>query len=244
MTKNIDESDANLDKSISITPTITALLKPTATYLGIELRNYIKETIEELKNKKREGNITSHLEAVRIKLSKDNLDYAATPSTLEQLEFFEIWIKEVQNIDPDNVELSEIWHQLLVNAVRGDAVQKEVLEVIQSLTPMEAQFLLEFNKRQFNIPFLSISNKNQYLAKSLESKGILHRDYTMGITFTVTMLFIAYFALNANRAIQSFSASTIFVLIFSGLLTLLALQISLQRWRFSWLGSELMRRIS
>lgn len=48
---NEQENNESLS-NFSITPAITSLLKPTTEYLGIEIRDYVKEKIQNLKTKK------------------------------------------------------------------------------------------------------------------------------------------------------------------------------------------------
>jgi hypothetical protein len=183
MTGKSEEVEVNPVKGISITPTITALLKPTVDYLGIEIRDYFKANVEEWKTKRRERNLNAHFEAVRDKLTKEPPSNNQSSPSIRQLAIFDEWIEKAQDIDPEDLELSDIWQNLLAKAARGERVPTEVVAALKSLSPKEAQFLVGMARRTLPFPFLigGVNAENRYLAKSLEAKGIvecrLHFSY-------------------------------------------------------------------
>jgi len=114
MSKKESSGEAVSLRGVSLTPVFTALFKPSAELLGKELRNTIKEMIDERKTRRREENLQAHIDAVRIKLSSQTDEpNEATTSFIEQPELFSEWVENVQEIDPRDVEISNLWQNLL-----------------------------------------------------------------------------------------------------------------------------------
>ena len=243
------EAEDNPVKGISVTPTITALLKPTVEYLGIEIRDYFKTNIEEWKAKRREQNLNAHLQAVREKLAKVPPLHSARPS-IRQLIIFDEWIEKAQDIDPEDSELSDIWQNLLAKAAGGEKVPVEVVAALKSLSPKEAQFLVEIQRTHL-LPFLTriASAENRYLTKSLEAKGILERDYNFLILLILTLSASGMLAYNVvskmdtpfpfAKDIPMSTLSGIFIAVM-----VVSVGFSMWprwiRWRKSWLGRKLL----
>lgn len=68
------------------------LFAPTFEYLGEELKDKVKDTLEEHKKKKRQENTAIHLAAV-IERDPDN-----KVESVEQLELFSDWLDGAENI--------------------------------------------------------------------------------------------------------------------------------------------------
>ena len=231
MTEEQKGSEDSLVKNFSITPSITALLKPTTEYLGLELRDYFKENIEGWKAKCREQNLKAHLDAVREKLAEHLPPKAQAGPSFSQLALFDEWMEKAQNIDPEDKDLSEIWRNLLAKAARGDTIPNEVVAALKSLSPGEAQFLFEKESTlvfslsnmvrislgmpgmvlgalntgmPFNIrtiPFSVVRPKGRYLVSSLQAKGIVERDYSYMVYFMI-MLGMVIASLVASELVQ------------------------------------------
>lgn len=249
--ENQDGESKNNIKSLSITPAITALLEPTAKYLGQEIREYVKENVEEWKKKRRARNLDSHLDAVREKLTHQASSGIRYEPTLERLVLFDEWIDKAQEIDPDEKELSEIWRNLLVTAARGESIPSEVVAALKSISPREAQFLTKMDRRRptFFSPF--VSQQDRYLAILLETKRILEKDYSFLLAFLATfviagvLLFIKgpsyfgmlHFDLDISAKLTLVVAVVIFMIPFINM-------IGLMRWKFTWLGYEMFEVVS
>lgn len=249
MTGKSKEAEVNPIKGVSITPTITALLKPTVDYLGIEIRDYFKANVEEWKAKRRERNLNAHLEAVRNKLTKEPASNNQSSPSIRQLVIFDEWIEKAQDIDPEDSELSDIWQNLLAKAARGERVPTEVLAALKSLSPKEAQFLVGMVQRTQLFPFLTrgVNAENRYLAKSLEAKGIIEADYTFLIIFLLLLSVCGVIAYNFGAKIGTAyesgipMSSLIGVALVAGFVGIgFSMWSVLVHWRGSWLGRTLL----
>lgn len=237
-------------KEITVAPALTALLKPTAEYLGLELRDYVKSHVEEWKEKRRTQNLKAHLQAVRKQIENDPHPKNGQNPSFSQLTLFDEWIDRAQDIDPEDKELSKLWQSLLARAARGDRVSSEVMSALKTLSPREAKFLFEMKHREHLVPFrLRIfSGKDRYLVKSLEAKRILERDHTFLILLlpllTLPLLIVYFFYYYFKEEIlQIMGFTPIIPLVISLAVILIPLfvrVVGMARWRLTWLGCELM----
>jgi len=252
MTEEQKEPEDIPVKSLSLTPAITALLKPTAEYLGLELRDYVKANIEEWKAKRRERNLNAHLEAVREKLAKQPPSKAQPGPTFSQLVLFDEWLERAQDIDPEDKDLSEIWRNLLAKAARGEAVPTEVVAALKSLSPREAQFLVEMERRTPPVPFLSgvVSAESRYLANSLQAKGILEKDYAFSVVLLSSLGLSGVFAyfiferMGLPGALPTQLVTGIAIATGAIMFAAFAWRLGLARWRMTWLGKELLEFVT
>lgn len=248
------ESDSNESgaltpdsKDISLTPSLTALFKPTFDLVGLEIRDYVKETIDSWKEKRRKRNLESHINAVNEQIKGDRPFSQYEPS-INQLSLFEDWVEGVQDIDPADEELSAIWRSLLVRAAKGEHIGEEVRNALKSLSPKEAQFLLELKKRVPVFPLGSglVKSRDRYLANQLLAKGLAEKDYAFPIFFITTMIASAAVALSiVGDSIGGLSIGAVG----GGAAVLIAglgfsLRSGLARWRLSWLGNELIGMVT
>lgn len=238
------KKDGSSSKSISMTPAITALLKPTTEYLGIELRDFVKGSVEEWKKKRREKNLNSHIEAVKQTLIEEPSNQNNDGPSLGQLSFFEEWMDCVQDVDPEDQELSSIWRRLLEQAARGQTHSPEIINALKSLSPREAKFLVEMGKRTPTFPIFSgiIQAEDRYLAKSLEQRNILEKDYafsgTLIASLGLSVAFIYYFAKEINLPLElPVTGLFLATVVAAGAISLRS---GLARWRPTWLGQQLM----
>lgn len=242
------KGDSNSIKELTVAPTLTALLKPTAEYLGSELRDYVKSLVEEMKEKKREQNLKAHLQAVQEQLENDPRPIYGSSTSFSQLELFDEWIDRAQEIDPMDTELSELWQSLLTRAAKGDRIPSEVVLALKTLSPMEAQFLFEMNNREPSVIFtLGIDgDENRYLANSLEAKRILEKSYVSAILiFSALSIFLVYGFYSLKYEFSKFLGDTpvISVAIAFAVIAIAVIVFSIRgtRWKLTWLGDELMR---
>ncbi|RUO44539.1 hypothetical protein [Idiomarina aquatica] len=247
--EKVEENTASEAIALSCTPALTALVKPTFEMLGNEVRDSIKESIDNWRDKRRRKNLEAHLEAVNAELNtKDSTNHE--PPSLAQVDTAEEWLTSVQDVDPQDEELSAIWQGLLIRAVNGDSIADEVRQTLKLLTPEQAKLLFEFKRRipAFPLHAGTVGAKERYLAKKLEVNKVLEKDYTYTIIFTSTILlstgfFIYFFGNVFYSSIQPvllWGAALLFTLTS----TALAFRLGISRWRLSWLGRELMRLVS
>ncbi len=112
---NKQENTAETDRVnyVSLSPFLTSLIKPSADYLGQELRSFISEHIDCWKKRKQSQNLRSHIESTRGLLESAQGEEPGEADTLEQLELFEDWVEGAQDVDPREKELSCMWRELL-----------------------------------------------------------------------------------------------------------------------------------
>ncbi|MDI4636932.1 MULTISPECIES: hypothetical protein [Halomonadaceae] len=243
MTDDVSSEERGKPKSLSLTPAISALIMPTAEYLGTELRDLVKDSIEDWKRERRENNLNAHVQAVKEQLSDQPPPETASSPSLKQLSFFEEWMSGVQDVDPEDEELSSIWRDLLAKAARGQSCSSEVIEALKSLSPSEAKFLVEMRSRTPTVPLFrgTIRSEDRFLAKTLESRNILEKDYAFAGFFAsslgLSVVFLYYFT-------EKIGMPTEFPIIGGFLATLVAasavsLRSGLGRWRLTWLGKQL-----
>lgn len=130
---------------ISLTPSLTALLKPSAEYLGTTLRDQIKAKIEPILEKKRDENIRSHVQSAEKKIGMSFFEVESDNSNAN-LRDFNKWIEGAQDIDPDNKILAELWQGILIDIVKGKKDNRLLIKTLNQLETNEAEFLLKFKK--------------------------------------------------------------------------------------------------
>ena len=179
-----DEVEEGIVKGISLTPVVTALFKPSAEYLGKELRNLVREGVEQVKSRWRERNLQSHMEAIRKRIAAEEskLDPEEEPF-FRHADLFADCMESIQDVDPLDEELSELWHSLLTAAALGNSVSREALKALQRITPDEAVVLLQGHRYPLPVEILrylaaasSLVSHDDYLRRSLAVKGLLERN--------------------------------------------------------------------
>lgn len=183
---------------------------------------------------------------MREKLASEPESIVQRNMTFEQLELLDNWIEGVQDVNTEDIELSNIWQNLLARAAQGRQTPVEVIEVLKSITPREAKYLSEFDRRgATRLLFGSPQGEFQYLARSLESKGILERDYRMAISFIVSLIMTGFLSYYLAEALHIFRTQWITMIVaFAGALITSAILLSaIRRWQLSWLGEELFRLV-
>ena len=259
-------SDEDKTKSpgtdISLAPSVTALLKPSADYLGGELREVVKKTTEKLKVATKEKNLKAHIDAVQKKLEKQPPEAENGFSSVRQLNFFDEWAEVTQNIDPADKELSEMWRNLMARAVRQNDAPEEIVEILKKVTPQEALFLSQrflMPASKFSVPsFLdaalpTYSSKEKFLATALQNKAVLNRSISplmsaiLVFGLYILLSFVADFFgtespllvdIVAKHSTLSVFVAVIFVPAMSIALLSLA-RGSLFTWQLTWAGRQL-----
>lgn len=238
---------AHIPIGISLTPAITNFFKPTLDLLGIELRDYVKEKIDSWKERKRHENLEAHVSAVNVELADNNPFNESGPSVY-QLSLFEEWAENVRDIDPNDRDLSAMWRNLLIRAAKGERVSEEVRRALKSLSPQEALFIVQFERR---VPVFSlysglVNDKDRFLANQLLGKGLVEKDYAYPVFFLVSFILAGVIAFSVvgdawgGLEIKFIAAGAAVVIAMLGF----TMRSGLARWRLSWLGKELLRLVS
>ena len=245
-------------KGVTLTPFLTALFKPTADYLGIELRDLVREPIERWKLKRKERNLRAHLDQVRSRV-QERLPELPPPEikTTRQADFFSEWAESVEDVDPNDKELSQIWQDLMARVACGEDISAELMRALKTLTPGEAQFLLRLRRigpwleLPFPFPFPQmLSRRDLFYARALEQKQLVERSYLFSIVSVVSVIFTAgcyiylsqrhyYKSIPLTSDIDRIATLGMALIIVAAIVFVAARQFV--QWRLSWLGRELTR---
>jgi hypothetical protein len=246
-----NESDAGLLKSFSLTPVITSLFNPSAQYLGRELRDLLKSGVERLKGKKREENFAAHLKNVRDRLGEDPSFMAEQEVTITRLRIFDEWAEHVQDVDPNEEDLSAMWEGLLADAARGKDVSIEILNVLKSMTPAEAEALIRcycggtpwfFSGGRPRRAFAM----DRFLVSSLKAKRLVEWN-SFFILFAPVFLSMSLAAVVIAILPPFELFKTVMLaavgLVLGGTISAMATLVGFfgMTWRLTWLGDELAR---
>src|SRR5688572_20520046 len=98
-----DGDDEGKALSVSVTPVFTALFKPSADYLGKELKAGLKATVEAAKKHIRNANVVEHIRKAFANRSEHE---KRAGETVHQLELFEKWADGAQDVEPDDSPLA------------------------------------------------------------------------------------------------------------------------------------------
>jgi hypothetical protein len=177
-----DPIKADLIKSVTLTPTLTSLVKdvlsPSAELIGVELKSYLKQKIDDVKERSQNKNLSAHISAVQVSLPEQisrNVTYD------EQLYLFSDWVDGAQDISEDEPILSDMWQEILRDIVNGKRVTKRLIETMKQIDYRMAKLLLTFgdNKKvtrikpysliQFLLQRSQLSNDELVDAKRLEN---------------------------------------------------------------------------
>jgi hypothetical protein len=237
-TGDLAKHPVDTPKGVSLTPTLTSFLKPTADYLGIELRDYVKVKIENLKAKKRKANVQSHMNVVGVQLGIPlNYDEQSLDN-IQQLELFDEWVEGAQEIDPNDEVLAKLWQGLLREIVQGKSKNKVLIKTLKSLDSHEAKLLLEFKGRAIYHPK---GSEERFILRKLKSLDLIEFNWPL-----LAMLAISYaMAIAIFTTVPGISKpfETTFSLVQLGLLSLIpaaAMVAIIPKYRLSWLGKRLL----
>lgn len=167
---NDGDDEGSADKGIvpvSLAPSITALLQPTAKLLGTRLRDHVRDKLDDWDRKRKAGNLEKHLNR-----NLKNLETAARSNSLsdEELKTIPQWIDAVENVDPTDLSLTEAWDNILAQILNGNKSASDLLLALRSLTPEEAQQLLRLRGRTFKLPS---SGFQDGILQRLAAKGVV-----------------------------------------------------------------------
>lgn len=250
-------SEASLESrdgfDVSLTPTLTGLLKPSADYLGQELKAYLQTSIEGLKERIRSHNIREHLRESFEKLDVDESDQRNPTETVRQAELFEDWVSGAQDVDPTDKVLAEMWQELLRQIIQGRIQSNLLIAVLKQIDVYDANLLLNFTKKGFYRPKDLREGYHLNRLKTFEVVEETERGY-MAIFLTIFGLFGALgynlyeaagaFAGDLNVATFMRSFANLLPQIGGGMLlwgiATYAVFRFVPKWRLTWIGTELL----
>lgn len=140
---NNQEAEGSL-KEITLFPFLTELFRPTAKLLGEELRDFTKEKINNIKERKREDNLKFHIGEI----GKINQTNASTNNNSNEDPLLKNGTKilesldAIQDIDQTEEELSKIWQNLIASLCSGQNIPRYIITVLKTLSPLEAKALI------------------------------------------------------------------------------------------------------
>ena len=237
-------SSDDTSTGISLTPSITSLLKPTTDYLGTELRDFVKSKVEDLKARKRKKNVSGHMEKVGVKLGIPLSYDEESIDNIQQLDLFDEWLDGAQDISPDDPTLSQLWQGLLRDIVQGKANNRLLINTLKELEANEAALLLRYKERRL---FHPRGNEERFILRKLKRLELIEYDwfYVSTIAVSYIMVIAMLFTFPGFKALGVFGKET--NLIFIALISLLpvsAFVAMLPKYKTSWLGRKLLSYVS
>lgn len=245
--------------ALAVRPLVLAALKPPAEEIGMGLRDIVKEVFEH-KKVRRSQNLQEHIEKVRERITTrvaQMPSFLEKKQTLSQLELFADLAEAVQDIDPAETELSQIWQDLMARVALGEDISPDLIHTLKTLSAGEARLLLKLrNKRTlglFSFPaFQKLSKNELFHARALVNKQLLERSY---VFFTVLILVVCsglicagYYLYVAKSwhwvALSAKSERRQLVLEYLAIPTCVAAVLLFQarhfiKWQLSWVGKDL-----
>ena len=250
------EPTSNLgSKELTLTPTLTALLKPTADYLGQELKSRIASKIDELAERRRQANLLLHLSKVTEETGLNDEVVAGN----RQLHLFQEWVERAQDISPEEKTLSKMWETLLVKILKGIDFEAKLMQALSELSESDAALLLKFarsshyrpknSKERYQLGQYQFSN----LIEESKVRRILNAS-TAGAAF-LGALYMCYFAIGKIAAVvvdPSVLANAYVTILYRllpdlAIVGVIAAIAGVLVWRFApshqltWFGSELIK---
>lgn len=156
-------------KSISITPALTSLIKPTTDMLGEELRDYIREKISGYKEKKKTENLSKHLLVAGQKVSAKSTDQNIN---ISEFELFEDWTESVQDVDPENEDIASMWQNLLVELSNKQPNVRLLMQKLKELDPEDAVVLIKLEKG----PRQRLTQEERYRLDKLKKLDLIEEN--------------------------------------------------------------------
>lgn len=254
-TTNCDSADKGVTSELSLTPTLTALLRPTADYLGTEIKNRVSEKIEEVRERRRAANLLTHIGTVSAKTGLD----AEVIAGSRQLDLFQEWMEGAQDIPPQDKVLSEMWEGLLVKILKGIDFESKLLYALSALSESDAALLLKFSRSSKYRPK---DEKERYQLRQpqfeplVETSRILHiLDATLIFVGFCYMMIFLYFESVSLKDISDASVSVAYgvlyrfipqflLLLGSGATLAFLYRRLLPTHRLTWFGAELLNHVS
>ena len=133
--------------------------------------------IQQMAEAVRSNNLATHIKEVKQKYA-DRVGYQNdTHPSVSGLKNLEQWSQHVQDIDPRNKVLSEIWQGIMVDIMAGVEVLPEVVDALKSLNTEEAKRLLIFQRKRQ----IRANHIDPYFAQSLIAKGLLVKKINFAI---------------------------------------------------------------
>ncbi len=237
------ESNNILDfKGVSFTPALTALLSPTTQFLGNEIKGGVEALVNTLKEKVRAKNLEKHIHIIKQEAEKRDikLDF----NSVEQLDLFSKWAESAQDVSPDSEVISNAWQEALLKIMQKD-FNEHLLNKLKSLEKEEFELLLDIKHKKH---IRTINEKQSFYCKSLYDKDLVNKISHIPFyisSLLVTVLCFYFLIKDTNIG----NITDIFVMLSILFCASIALFFSFRRkrletWYLSWLGRELIEKIT
>lgn len=215
---------------------IGRFLGPSADYLGIELRDWIKEKIQKKKqekSKQQNENLCSHINVVNELNDKSGLSIFPQLDDIESLNQLTIvadCFENMQDVSPDDKALSNLWRALLTKVIIGKTRSQRLLELLKQINSEEADLFYTFRNGKNRLA--PRNDYGRYYLKNLKKLGLIEINFIIPI---VINLFIFLTIPIIQSFYNNFPSSIVFVnLIITCLFFLTPL------YKASWIGQELL----
>lgn len=251
-TPSLPQADSS-SKEVTLTPALTALLKPTAEYLGGELKARIAQKVDALRERQKQANLRAHLEKVT---QAPGLQQSAE-GDIRQLSLFREWVDGAQNVPPTEKALASMWQELLTKILNGINFEEKLMHALAQLSEADAVLLLKFARNSRYRPkngreryILSQGNFSNLIGTSTVSQVVYS---ILAVVSFLVIVAVVYFQLSAvGNAIDAVSAGAPLAMmakILPQMTGIIAIggAVALGVWRFipscqlTWFGSELLR---
>lgn len=146
-----EDKEVDNQKEITLTPALTGLLKPTTKLLGQELKSFVKQNIDKIKEHNRERNLQYHLEKIDDLVQENepiNISEGENDNLIKNAEKLLESLETIQDVDPSEKELSEIWQNLVASLRLGKNVPQHLVDALKNVSPLEASILIEINRQE------------------------------------------------------------------------------------------------
>lgn len=252
--KNIESKD-NV-KGITAFPVLSEILMPTATLLGKELKDYVKEKIDKIKKQRKAENLNIHLIEVSKKLKEEKY-FAENQDVqlIKQINLFEEWVEGAENVDPIDKELSEMWQRILCDIAKDESGKDILLEKLKALKSEDAKLLLEYKRPENQFPHNSDSKNSsvqdevkerRYRRKKLAELELLEKNeygkYIIAIA-TFISVFTVVFLFFKNVPFKNYSniSYIYFVAFISAIIisVFISYRILSMQYKLTWIGEKL-----
>lgn len=234
-----------------MTPFLTNLLKPSADYLGKELRSYLQSTIEQWKEHRRSENLRHHIGTAAKRMNPQGESKVRDRDGLERMELFEDWVSGAQDVDPMEAELSQIWCELLCEIAKGARPTRLLLTVLRQLDGESARVLLRLrddrrfrardSRTAYHMRHLShlelVEEHNHLWVLAVPVAGVLAVVLSLRLVNPSTFASWQSYGDVLKFFVDRLPALVISVLLLGGLT--LSLIAWLPKWCLSWLDKDL-----
>lgn len=247
-------------KGITLLPALTSLLNPTAEYLGQEMKGGVQHFIENWKERWKAKNLQDHIDEVKIRLEAEDPDHSFDQEKINPDQFMR-WAEGAQNVKADDSYLSAMWQDLLKIIAEGEVIETTLLDTLQQLSPLEAQFLMFWDHEDHDEnPLLrgvnvgKVEKNDRYTLSRLAILGIIQKQVPIRLIKRSLLHLMIISCVVITYVVIVSPAMASFIDVFSIMITIFILALSfgffipivnswvkyfLSPYELSWVGEKL-----